>query len=87
MTDVDQSIRVADVPERFQLRPGGPVVPLDGEDDELELADEASWICQKALTANTISVQVSKMRLLICCHASYDKQLQSPVLAGSSLGK
>ena len=46
LTDVDQTIRMTDVPERFQLRPGGAVIPLEDNED-VELADEAAWVYQK----------------------------------------
>ena len=51
-TDQDQEIRVADMPERFQLR-RIPVCPT--EDGELE--EEASWIFKSAFMTSPISTQ------------------------------
>ncbi|GFR31977.1 transcription elongation factor SPT6 [Trichonephila clavata] len=52
LTDRDASIRLADLPERFQLR-GTPVT--DAEEDEI--AEEAEWIYKQAFSINTISIQ------------------------------
>ena len=51
-TDVDQEIRTADMPERFQLR-SIPVCPT--EDGELD--EEAEWIYKYAFAAPPISQQ------------------------------
>ncbi|GIX89466.1 transcription elongation factor SPT6 [Caerostris darwini] len=52
LTDLDNDIRLADIPERFQLR-GIPVTKA--EDDEI--AEEAEWIYKQAFSINTISIQ------------------------------
>nr|XP_020473692.1 transcription elongation factor SPT6 [Monopterus albus] len=54
MTDQDNEIRSADMPERFQLR-SIPVKPA--EDDELE--EEAEWIFRHGFSTLTISMQES----------------------------
>ncbi|XP_023242655.1 transcription elongation factor SPT6-like [Centruroides sculpturatus] len=51
-TDLDNEIRVTDIPERFQLR-GIPVT--QAEDDEIE--EEADWIYKQAFSSPTISIQ------------------------------
>lgn len=46
-TDQDQEIRMADMPERFQLR-GVPVCPTE----EGELDDEADWIYKQVFVVS-----------------------------------
>ncbi len=52
LTDLDQEIRVADMPERFQLR-RIPVCPTE----EGELEEEAEWIYKMAFNTPPISQQ------------------------------
>ncbi|GIX74854.1 transcription elongation factor SPT6 [Caerostris extrusa] len=52
LTDLDNDIRLADIPERFQLR-GVPVTKADDD----EIAEEAEWIFKQAFSINTISIQ------------------------------
>ncbi|XP_064619005.1 transcription elongation factor SPT6-like [Lineus longissimus] len=51
-TDIDNKIRVADIPERFQLRQ----VPVQAT-DEGELEEEAEWIYKQAFQTPPLSVQ------------------------------
>ncbi|KAL3856432.1 hypothetical protein ACJMK2_011193 [Sinanodonta woodiana] len=51
-TDVDNEIRNADMPERFQLRQ----IPVK-ETEEGELEEEAEWIFKHAFSTPTISIQ------------------------------
>lgn len=52
LTDVDQEIKVADIPERYQLR-SVPVQPAE----KAELEEEAEWIYKNAFVRPTISMQ------------------------------
>lgn len=53
-TDLDNEIRVTDIPERMQLR-DFPVTPVPEGSDELD--EEAEWIYRQAFCKPTISVQ------------------------------
>ncbi|CAL1273727.1 unnamed protein product [Larinioides sclopetarius] len=55
LTDLDTDIRLADLPERFQLR-GVPVT----EAEDSEIAEEAEWIYKQVFSVNTISIQESE---------------------------
>ncbi|KFM65277.1 Transcription elongation factor SPT6, partial [Stegodyphus mimosarum] len=52
LTDLDNEIRAADIPERFQLR---NVPVTEAADDEIE--EEAEWIYKQAFSIPTISIQ------------------------------
>ncbi|KAF7990730.1 hypothetical protein HCN44_000535 [Aphidius gifuensis] len=53
-TDIDQTIRCTDIPERMQLR-SVPITPVDKYSNELDL--ESKWIYQHAFKKPTISIQ------------------------------
>lgn len=53
-TDLDNEIRITDIPERMQLR-DFPVTPVPEGSDELD--EEAEWIYRQAFCKPTISVQ------------------------------
>ncbi|KAK1116660.1 hypothetical protein K0M31_018202 [Melipona bicolor] len=53
-TDVDNEIRITDIPERMQIR-AVPVIPTAEGSDELDF--EANWIYKQAFCQPTISIQ------------------------------
>lgn len=57
-TDVDNEIRITDIPERMQLRVV-PIIPTVEGSDELDL--EAEWIYKQAFCQPTISIQDSHL--------------------------
>lgn len=67
LTEFDQDIRMADMPERFQLRD----IPVCPPMDELELEEEARWIFKQCFNSRPTSKYVPSIQEIIMSDAGF----------------